>query len=144
MTCTVPLSDTMLPLSNGVWPAKGWPLPDALWPRTSAGLKYSAMPRRCLSVVAFSSHISRKNAIMAVTKSAYATFQAPPWWPASPVSSRRTMVTCWVPLPLVPRAMRPCDPSLGNTKWPHMLNPRLTAELASMGPAVGRPHLTAG
>jgi hypothetical protein len=25
--------------------------------------------------------MTRKKAIMAVTKSAYATFQAPPWWP---------------------------------------------------------------
>ena len=36
----------------------------------SVGLKYSANPCRCFSVVAFSSHINRKNAIIAVTKSA--------------------------------------------------------------------------
>src|SRR3954470_11431411 len=41
------------------------------------------MPFLSPSVVEPSSHISRKNAIMAVTKSAYAIFQAPPWatWP---------------------------------------------------------------
>jgi len=39
-------------------------------------------------VVAFSNHISRKNAIIAVMKSAYATFQAPPWWTPSSPSSR--------------------------------------------------------
>src|SRR5690606_9462023 len=37
------------------------------------------MPLRCSSVVEPSSHSSRKNAIIAVTKSAYATFHAPPW-----------------------------------------------------------------
>jgi len=37
-------------------------------------------------VVALSNHISRKNAIIAVTKSAYATFHAPPWWPRSTTS----------------------------------------------------------
>jgi hypothetical protein len=34
------------------------------------GVKYSARPRFCSFVVMLSSHISRKNAIMAVTKSA--------------------------------------------------------------------------
>jgi hypothetical protein len=36
------------------------------------------MPFRSPLVVEPSSHISRKNAIIAVTKSAYAIFQAPP------------------------------------------------------------------
>src|SRR5450755_1745945 len=41
------------------------------------------MPLRSPSAVEPSSHINRKNAIIAVTKSAYAIFQAPPWaaWP---------------------------------------------------------------
>src|SRR5579875_471903 len=47
----------------------------------SGMLKYSAMPRRCTGEVDESSHISRKNAIIAVMKSAYASFHAPPWWP---------------------------------------------------------------
>ena len=47
----------------------------------SGELKKSAMPFLSPSVVEPSSHISRKNAIMAVTKSAYAIFHAPPWWP---------------------------------------------------------------
>ena len=41
-------------------------------------LKWSAMPFRSPFVVEPSSHISRKKAIIAVTKSAYAIFQAPP------------------------------------------------------------------
>ena len=45
----------------------------------SGVLKWSAMPLRSPFVVDPSSHISRKNAIIAVTKSAYAIFQAPPW-----------------------------------------------------------------
>src|SRR5262245_4735045 len=46
-------------------------------------LKYSEIAPFCSSVVASSSHISRKNAIIAVAKSANATFQEPPWcaWP---------------------------------------------------------------
>src|SRR5439155_19467878 len=50
----------------------------------SGELKKSAMPFLSPSVVEPSSHISRKNAIIAVTKSAYAIFHAPPWapWPA--------------------------------------------------------------
>ena len=40
--------------------------------------KYSEMPFRSPCVVEPSSHISRKNAIIAVTKSAYAIFQAAP------------------------------------------------------------------
>jgi hypothetical protein len=61
-----------------VRPPKGSPAPD--WERLIgwAGAKKSAMPRRCSSVVALSSHMRRKKAIIAVTKSAYATFQAPP------------------------------------------------------------------
>src|SRR5579862_4015092 len=42
------------------------------------------MPRFCSGLVVLISHISRKKAIIAVTKSAYATFQAPPWWPPWP------------------------------------------------------------
>jgi hypothetical protein len=37
---------------------------------TLAGAKNSAMPRRCSGLVVLISHMSRKNAIMAVTKSA--------------------------------------------------------------------------
>ncbi len=37
---------------------------------TFAGAKYSAMPRFCSGSVVLISHISRKKAIMAVTKSA--------------------------------------------------------------------------
>ena len=37
---------------------------------TLAGAKNSAMPLRCSGLVVLMSHISRKNAIMAVTKSA--------------------------------------------------------------------------
>ena len=37
---------------------------------TLAGAKYSAMPRFCSGSVVLISHISRKKAIMAVTKSA--------------------------------------------------------------------------
>src|SRR6185503_13442621 len=46
-------------------------------------LKYSEIAPRCSSVVASISHIRRKNAIIAVAKSANATFQEPPWcaWP---------------------------------------------------------------
>ena len=42
-------------------------------------LKYSEIAPFCSSVVASSSHISRKNAIIAVAKSANATFHEPPW-----------------------------------------------------------------
>jgi hypothetical protein len=41
-------------------------------------LKYSEIAPRCSSVVASISHISRKNAIIAVAKSANATFHEPP------------------------------------------------------------------
>src|SRR4029079_4503952 len=46
-------------------------------------LKYSEIAPRCSSVVDSLSHMSRKNAIIAVAKSANATFQEPPWcaWP---------------------------------------------------------------
>src|SRR3954466_2202282 len=47
----------------------------------SGVLKNSEMPFKSALVVEPSSHISRKNAIIAVTKSAYAIFHAPPWWP---------------------------------------------------------------
>ena len=49
---------------------------------TRSGMrKCSAMPSRCFGLEMDSSHITRKNAIMAVMKSAYAIFQPPPWWP---------------------------------------------------------------
>jgi hypothetical protein len=41
-------------------------------------LKYWNSAARCSLVTAVTSHITRKNAIIAVTKSAYATFHAPP------------------------------------------------------------------
>ena len=49
----------------------------------SGEAKYEAMPCSSPLAVEPSSHISKKKAIMAVTKSAYAIFQAPPWaaWP---------------------------------------------------------------
>jgi len=50
------------------------------------GLKYSAMLLRWSSLEAPSSHMSRKNAIMAVIMSARAIFQAPPWAPHMAVS----------------------------------------------------------
>ena len=50
-----------------------------LAPCTSEGLlKYSEIAPFCSSVVAPISHISRKNAIIAVAKSANATFHEPP------------------------------------------------------------------
>src|SRR6478672_6166986 len=61
----------------------------------SGVLKYSEMPFRSALVVEPSSHISRKNAIIAVTKSAYAIFQAPPWWPCPPFLMRLTMIGLW-------------------------------------------------
>src|SRR6185437_901760 len=36
-----------------------------------------------------------KNAIMAVTKSAYATFHAPPWWPPCPSPFFFLMIMIW-------------------------------------------------
>ena len=51
-----------------------------LAPWTSEGLlKYWEIAPRCSSVVASISHMSRKNAIIAVAKSANATFHEPPW-----------------------------------------------------------------
>ena len=51
-----------------------------LVPGTADGLvKYSEMAPFCFSVVAPISHSNRKNAIMAVAKSANATFHEPPW-----------------------------------------------------------------
>ncbi len=50
-----------------------------LWPACMLGfLKYSAIAPFCTFVVVPTSHMTRKNAIIAVTKSAYATFHAPP------------------------------------------------------------------
>jgi hypothetical protein len=50
-----------------------------LEPGTAEGLlKYSEIAPFCSSVVEPMSHINRKNAIMAVAKSANATFQEPP------------------------------------------------------------------
>ena len=55
------------------------PLPEPPCIATLSGvLKYSAMPDRSPFAVEPSSHINRKNAIIAVTKSAYAIFHAPP------------------------------------------------------------------
>jgi hypothetical protein len=49
-------------------------------------------------VVEPSSHMSRKKAIIAVTKSAYAIFQAPPWWPPwPPFLMRLMMMGCSLP-----------------------------------------------
>src|SRR5512139_3555028 len=50
------------------------------------------MPFLSPSVVEPSSHISRKKAIIAVTKSAYAIFHAPPWWPWPPFLIFLTMI----------------------------------------------------
>lgn len=48
-------------------------------PDSGLGLrKYSEIAARCSLVVAAISHSTRKKAIIAVTKSANATFQAPP------------------------------------------------------------------
>jgi hypothetical protein len=51
-------------------PPNGLPEPELSLPNTFTGAKYCAIPSFCSSVVAFSSHIRRKNAIIAVTKSA--------------------------------------------------------------------------
>jgi hypothetical protein len=69
-TWMAPASEARPPSELGVRPPKGRPEPELRSPSTFAGEKKSAMPRRCSSEVAFSSHISRKKAIMAVTKSA--------------------------------------------------------------------------
>src|SRR5688572_11776661 len=54
------------------------------------------MPCRSPFVTEPSSHISRKNAIIAVTKSAYAIFHAPPWWPAALFLMRLMTIGRWV------------------------------------------------
>ncbi|GAA5241410.1 hypothetical protein BMMON2_42320 [Burkholderia mallei] len=58
----------------------------------SGVLKYSAIPFNCTGVTADSSHINRKNAIIAVMKSAYASFHAPPWCPFFCWFTRLTMI----------------------------------------------------
>ena len=51
-----------------------------LWPGSMLGfLKYSKIAAFLSLLTELTSHITRKKAIIAVTKSAYATFQAPPW-----------------------------------------------------------------
>src|SRR4030095_16013180 len=54
------------------------------------------MPCRSPRVTEPSSHIRRKNAIIAVTKSAYAIFHAPPWWPAVLFLTRLMTIGRWV------------------------------------------------
>jgi len=54
--------------------------------------QYSAIAAFCSRVPTPMIHITRKNAIIAVTKSAYATFHAPPWWPWE-VRFTRLMIT---------------------------------------------------
>jgi hypothetical protein len=55
------------------------PLPEPPASATFRGvLKYSAMPCKSPLAVDPSSYINRKKAIIAVTKSAYAIFHAPP------------------------------------------------------------------
>ena len=61
----------------------------------SGVLKNSAIPCNSALVVEPSSHISRKNAIIAVTKSAQAIFQAPPWCACAPFLTRLTMIGLW-------------------------------------------------
>src|SRR5437764_392256 len=56
-------------------------------------LKYSEIAPFCAPVVLPISHISIKNAIMAVAKSANATFHDPPWW-ACALNTRFTMMSC--------------------------------------------------
>src|SRR5690606_14026273 len=52
-----------------------------LLPDSGLGLrKYSEIAARSGLLVEATSHSTRKNAIIAVTKSAYATFHDPPWW----------------------------------------------------------------
>ena len=69
ITDGVHVSEILAPSTTTVWPANTPPLPDVdrLAP---AGLKNLAIPSFCSSVVAFSNQSSRKNAIIAVTKSA--------------------------------------------------------------------------
>ena len=59
----------LAPASPSAVPPRMPPEPEVVW-LTLAGAKYSAMPFFCSGSVALSSHISRKKAIMAVTKSA--------------------------------------------------------------------------
>ena len=69
------------------------PEPDPPASATRSGVwKYSAIPLRSPSAVEPMSHINRKNAIIAVTKSAYAIFQAPPWWPPATFLTRLMMI----------------------------------------------------
>ena len=65
----------MLAPPGPIWPGAGF----TLLPGSMLGfLKYSKMAARCSFETAVTSHITMKNAIIAVTKSAYATFHAPP------------------------------------------------------------------
>src|SRR5215475_13803088 len=50
------------------------------------------MPFSWTVLAELSSHISRKNAIIAVMKSAYASFHAPPWCPAFFGAERLTTI----------------------------------------------------
>jgi hypothetical protein len=58
------------PVSFGVWPPLIPSLPTMSFFTKGVGMKKFAMPSFCSSVVAASSHISMKNAIIAVAKSA--------------------------------------------------------------------------
>ena len=62
---------------------------------SSIGLKYWAICFLVASSETLISHITRKNAIIAVMKSAKAIFQAPPWCPSSISPERRTMMIGW-------------------------------------------------
>jgi hypothetical protein len=61
--------ELLAPSSPSDVPPRMPPEPDVV-ADTLAGAKYSAMPRFCSGSVVLISHISRKKAIMAVTKSA--------------------------------------------------------------------------
>src|ERR1700683_3053880 len=63
-----------------IWPGAGF----TDFPCSMLGfLKYWKIAARCSLVTAAISHITMKKAIIAVTQSAYGTFQATPWWPAA-------------------------------------------------------------
>ena len=83
--------------------------------RSAVGiLEISAHGHLDLLAAAVISHNTMNSAIMAVTKSAYATFQAPPWWPPWPLFFLMMMMgacamVSYPPLPLRPpwRFFRP-------------------------------------
>src|SRR5690606_26543758 len=55
-------------------------------------LKYRGTIFSCSGVATVTSHITRKNAIMAMPKSAQAIFQEPPWWTPDRRLTRLTML----------------------------------------------------